>query len=98
MWPFKKKQEQKESEPEIEKIAFRADDIAIKRAKNIWLSLGFVNDRFGAIPSIAGLLAMYRDWDREAAEQGVQYLDVESLEIDDPDSNRVDDLIKDEGK
>lgn len=80
MWPFKKKQEPK-SEPEERKIIFRADDIALKRAENIWLSLGFVNDRFGAIPSIAGYLGMYRDWDREAAEKGLQYLKVEETEV-----------------
>lgn len=82
LWPFKKKQEQEQkSAPKERKIIFRADDTIHRRAENIWLSLGFVNDRFGAIPAIAGYLAMYRDWDREAAEKGLPYC-VEEVEIE----------------
>lgn len=47
----------------VPEIVFRPDDDMMKRASNIWRALGFVNDRFGSIPQIAGYLSMYRDWD-----------------------------------
>lgn len=50
--------------PEKPPIEFRSDDDMYKRAENIWRAIGFANDRFGAIPQIAGYLSMYRDWDK----------------------------------
>ena len=82
MW-FRRKKDRPESEREQRPpIRFRADDLALKRAENMWLSLGFANDRFGAIPALAGYLAMYRDWDRAAAEKGVPYLKVKLPETE----------------
>mgnify|MGYP001583607829 FL=1 len=64
MWPFRSAPEPStpEAKPPIE---FRADDSMFKRAENIWYALGFINDRMGAVPQIAGYLSMYRDWDRD---------------------------------
>ena len=70
---FRKKKEP--SQPaKSEMITFSSDDIPMTRARNIWYALGFANDRFNAIPQIAGYLAQYREWDRMAAEHKVQYL------------------------
>lgn len=66
MWPFKK-DKMPEAKPEPQKIVFSSDDSMYRRAENIWYALGFVNDRVGAVPQIAGWLSMYRDWDREVA-------------------------------
>ena len=60
---FWKKKEPPPPPPEREPITFRGDDSMHKRAENIWYALGFVNDRMGSIPQIAGYLSMYRDWD-----------------------------------
>jgi len=79
MW-FGKEPKQKPKPIEPKLITFRADDPPYARARKIWESLGFANDRFNSIPSISGYLAMYREWDREAAEKGVRYLEVEEDE------------------
>lgn len=54
--------------PEDIKIEFRSDDSMHQRAEKIWYALGMANDRFGAIPQIAGWLSMYRDWDQRRAK------------------------------
>lgn len=83
MWPFKSAGVAgTKLKPEPEPIAFRADDIPMRRARKIWQAIGFANDRFGSIPQIAGYLAMYRDWDRAAAENNVDYMAV--VEGDEP--------------
>ncbi len=74
MWPWRKKDKPKQAPEPREPIVYRADDVPLVRAEKIWMSLGFGGDRFGSIPAIAGYLAMYREWDREAAEAGVKYL------------------------
>ena len=76
MWFSRKKDKPKPVPEPHPPIVYRADDVPLIRAEKIWFSLGFVNDRLGAIPAIAGYLAMYRDWDREAAEKGVSYVTV----------------------
>ena len=73
---FRRERKKVEREPRSP-IQFRADDIPLKRAEKIWHVLGFANDRMGAIPAIAGYLAMYRDWDREAAGKQIPYLNVD---------------------
>jgi len=77
MWPFKKekpepiliRKPEPKSEPEDRTITFRSSDTLMERAENIWTALGFVNDRHGAIPSIAGYLSIYYDWDQKAAKE-----------------------------
>ncbi len=66
---FGKKDKQPEKKMEPTAITFNAGDTPFQRAEKIWWALGFVNDRMGAIPQIAGILSMYRDWDREAIER-----------------------------
>ena len=66
---FWRRKEAVEPRAERPPIVFRADDTTYQRAENIWYALGFVNDRMGAIPKIAGFLGMYREWDRLASEQ-----------------------------
>lgn len=53
-----------ECQPDV--IHWQATDDMHQRAANIWRSLGFVNDRLGAVPQIAAWLGQYRDWDRQA--------------------------------
>lgn len=45
-------------------ITFEYGDAPMVRAEKIWRALGFVNDRLGSIPALAGYLSMYRDWDK----------------------------------
>jgi hypothetical protein len=82
MWFKRKKADVKPAPEPRPSIIYRADDVPLVRAEKIWLSFGFVNDRFGSIPAMAGYLAMYRDWDREAAEKGLPYVAVEPPKIE----------------
>lgn len=50
---------------EVNRINFRSDDSMYQRAENIWYALGMANDRFNAIPQIAGWLSMYAEWDKK---------------------------------
>lgn len=70
MWPFKPKPPTPKAEPQEIVVVFHANDDMHKRAENIWRGLGFANDRFNAIPQIAGWLSMYREWDRKIAALG----------------------------
>lgn len=60
MWwsGFKPKLEQPHNEPEV--INLSATDDVWQRAAKIWRLIGFVNDRFGAVPCMASLLADYQ--------------------------------------
>lgn len=62
---FKKKADPAPEPPkEPLQISFEYGDVPMVRAEKIWRALGFVNDRLGAIPALAGYLSMYRDWDK----------------------------------
>lgn len=52
-----------------DRIEFRSDDNMLIRADKIWRVLGFVSDRMGAVPSIAGFLSLYQELDDKAREQ-----------------------------
>jgi len=54
---------------DAEQIEFRGDDDALQRARNIWRSLGFVNDRFGATERMAWWLEWYRQCDVAAERE-----------------------------
>jgi hypothetical protein len=75
MWPFRRSsviQNQHKPKSDPERITFHRDDDCYKRAENIWKALGFVNDRFGAIPQMAYYLTMYRDWDRDVGAEEME--------------------------
>ena len=53
-----------EKPPSPAPIEFRKTDDYRTRASNIWLALGFANDRLGMIDRIAGYLEIYAEMDR----------------------------------
>lgn len=79
-WPWKKNLATEGNPPREapRQIEFRPDDNMFQRAENIWAALGFVNDRFGAVPQIAGYLSMYRDWDKQQEARGLPFAPPES--------------------
>lgn len=69
---FKCKQKIIKVEPDEDNLprmtTINQKDTFVERARNIWQHLGFVNDRFGAIPEIANVLEHYARLDRVAED------------------------------